>query len=84
MTGIAANDLKTAGVGAIAEALAHEPEAMISVRGKPSYVVMSMERYQQFREVELDAAVAEARADIKAGRVRKGGVTAHLRRVSAR
>jgi PHD/YefM family antitoxin component YafN of YafNO toxin-antitoxin module len=84
MIEIAANDLKTAGVGAIAAALEDDTDAVISVRGRRSYVVMGIERYQQFREAELDAALAEARADVKAGRVQKGGIAGHLRRVAAK
>ena len=82
MTEIMANDLKVSGVRAIASALADDYEAVISVRGKRSFVVMDMTRYQQVREAELDAALLEARADVKAGRVLKGGIDAHIRRVA--
>lgn len=82
MVEIMANDLKVAGVRAISSALADDSEAVISVRGKRSFVVMDMARYQQIREAELGAALSEARADAKAGRVMKGGIDAHLRRIA--
>ena len=43
MVAISANELKTRGVAAIETALADEPEATISVRGKVRYVVMPVE-----------------------------------------
>ncbi len=68
MLSIAANDLKTRGIAAIEACLAQQTEAVISVRGKQRYVVMPMEQYNFLRECELDAALAETRADIAAGR----------------
>lgn len=62
------NDIKTRGVAAIEEALAHQPEAMISVRGKERFVVMEVAQYQYLRECELDAALAQSQADVAAGR----------------
>jgi hypothetical protein len=68
MLSIAANDLKTKGIAAIEAGLAQQTEAAISVRGQQRYVVMPMEQYHFLRECELDAALAETRADIAAGR----------------
>jgi len=82
MTVIAANDLKRRGVSALAEALADEDEAAITVRGRERYVVMTAAHYQVLREHELAAAVAEARADIEAGRVRECTVAEHLAEVA--
>jgi hypothetical protein len=45
MASISANQLKTQGVSAIAEALADAPEAMVSVRRKDRFVVMENEHY---------------------------------------
>lgn len=45
MSRISANDLKTKGIAAIAAALAAEPEAVVSVRGKDRYVLMDLARY---------------------------------------
>ena len=68
MTHLSANDLKTKGIAAIEALLATQPEAMISVRGKERFVVMDVAHYHYLRECELDAALAQSRADVAAGR----------------
>ena len=82
MNSIAANDLKTQGASAIAEALADAPEAMVSVRGKDRFVVMDIAHYHYLRECELAAALAESQADLAAGRFVRESVDAHLRRLA--
>jgi hypothetical protein len=82
MTSISANQIKTQGVSAIAEALADAPEAMLSVRGKDRFVVMGIEHYRYLRECELTTALAESEADIAAGRSRKESVAAHMKRLA--
>ena len=62
MSDITANDLKTRGVSALETALDNENEAVISVRGKPRFVVMDIAHYERLREVEIFAAWQEARA----------------------
>ena len=66
---IVANELKTRGLGAIDDALKHDSEAIITVRGKSKYVAVSMDRYNYLRECELETALQEALEDIKAGKV---------------
>lgn len=83
MAAITANDLKTRGISTIEEHLADGPEAIISVRGKDRYVVMSLEHYQEMREMELEAAWMQVKADLEAGRYHKGSVEEHLARISA-
>ena len=68
MSTLTANDLKTRGVAAIEAALAHQSEAVISVRGKDRFVVMEVAQYHYLRECELDAALAQSQADVTAGR----------------
>ena len=69
MAHITANDLKTRGIAAIEASLAGgRTEAVVSVRGAERYVVMDLAQYQRLREYELEAALAESRADIAAGR----------------
>lgn len=69
MAHITANDLKTRGIAAIEAALSGgRSEAVVSVRGTDRYVVMELAQYQRLRECELEAALAESRADIAAGR----------------
>jgi hypothetical protein len=83
MSPLTANDLKTRGVTAIEEMLASQPEAMISVRGKERFVVMDVAHYHYLRECELDAALAQARADAAAGRVVAESAAAHVARLEA-
>ena len=82
MTVVSANVLKTRGVSALESAMKNAHEVLISVRGRDRFVVLDLDAYNRFREAELDAALAEARADIAAGRVYKDSVAAHIRRVS--
>ena len=82
MSIISANDLKTKGVKAIEEALLINPEASVSVRGQVKFIVMSNEQYLHLRECELDAALAESRADMDAGRFVKETIAKHIQRIS--
>lgn len=82
MNSISANDLKTKGVGAIEQALAKQEEAAVTVRGQPKYVVMSHEQYVRLRECELEAALAESKADLDAGRFVKESVEQHIKRLA--
>ena len=83
MAAISANDLKTKGISAIELALGNAPEAIISVRGKDKFVVMDMAHYHYLRECELDAALAQTRADMAAGRMVQESPEAHLARLDA-
>ena len=82
MVSISANDLKTKGVAAIEASLEQQPEAVISVRGKERYVVMELAQYHYLRECELEAALAETRADLAAGRFVQESPEAHLARIN--
>ncbi len=80
---ISANDLKIKGVVAIEAMLANQPEAIISVRGKERFVVMDMEHYYYLRECELEAALAESRADLAEGRFVRESPEEHVARLKA-
>ena len=82
MSVITANDIKRRGVASIAESLAHAPEAAISVRGKNTFVVMSMEQYQHLRACELEAALLESRRDRENGRIAHDSVEEHIKALS--
>jgi PHD/YefM family antitoxin component YafN of YafNO toxin-antitoxin module len=83
MSHLSANELKIRGVAAIEAALQEHSEAIVSVRGKDRYVVMSLAQYQHLRECELEAALVEAKADVEAGRIVKESVEAHLARLDS-
>lgn len=68
MFAITANDLKIKGIPAIEECLNNQTEAVITVRGKPRYVITTLEHYDHLRDCELEAALQEVKADLAAGR----------------
>ena len=78
---ITANDLKVKGITAIEDITSSGYEAIITVRGKQKFVVMTMDEYNQLREYELAGAIVEARNDINAGRIKKGKVEDHIKRI---
>jgi hypothetical protein len=81
MSQLTANELKTGGVAAIEAALESQTEAIVSVRGKERYVVMEIAQYHYLRECELEAALAQSRADLAAGRFVKESPQAHVKRI---
>ena len=83
MSHISANDLKTKGISAIELALSTSSEAVVQVRGKDRFVVMGLAHYHHLRECELEAALAQTRADLAAGRAVKESAEAHLARLDA-
>jgi PHD/YefM family antitoxin component YafN of YafNO toxin-antitoxin module len=78
---ITANDLKVKGITAIDELTSDGYEAVITVRGKQKYVVMTIEEYNKLREYELAGAIIEAKDDIKKGKFKKGSVEDHIKRI---
>lgn len=78
MSHLTANDLKVRGISAIESALVDQTEATISVRGAQRYVVMEMAQYHYLRECELEAALAQSRADVAAGRAEQASASAHM------
>ena len=78
MTQLTANDLKVRGIAAIEEVLTHQTEATISVRGKERFVVMDMAQYHHLRECELDAALAQSRADLVTGHAVRETAAEHM------
>jgi PHD/YefM family antitoxin component YafN of YafNO toxin-antitoxin module len=83
MSHLTANDLKTKGIAAIESALAEHTEAIVSVRGKERFVVMDIAHYHYLRECELEAALAETRADLAAGRHVEESAEQHVARVKS-
>ncbi|MCK5761067.1 MAG: type II toxin-antitoxin system prevent-host-death family antitoxin [Candidatus Delongbacteria bacterium] len=79
---ITANDLKTKGVSLIEEEAAEYGEAIITVRGKVKFVVLPIEKYNEFREYELLVALDESRKDIEEGRFKVESVEDHIKRIT--
>ena len=78
---ITANELKTKGVASIGEHLAKNHEAMITVRGQKRFVVMDIKHYNYLRECELEAALLEAKNDVKSGNYIVEDVEKHIARL---
>jgi PHD/YefM family antitoxin component YafN of YafNO toxin-antitoxin module len=81
MPQLTANDLKVRGIAAIEEVLTGQTEATISVRGKDRFVVMDVAQYHYLRECELEAALAQSRADVAAGRAVTESAAEHMQRM---
>jgi len=69
MLSITANDLKRSGIAGIERAMCNSDEGsvVVDVRGKAKYVILSVEEFNQFREYQLDQAIAEAEDCITKG-----------------
>lgn len=79
---ITANDLKTRGVTAIDMVVKESGEAIVSVRGKNTYVIMPIEKYNYYRECELEAAISETQKEIKEGKYISEAVDEHIKRIT--
>jgi prevent-host-death family protein len=82
MTVITANELKTKGVSGLEKSLRDAQEVIVSVRGKPRYVVMEIEQYELLRESEIEAAWYQTKADITAGRFQRESADDHMARIA--
>jgi len=81
MKAIKANDLKSRGVSVLETALENQDEAVISVRGKPRFVVMDIEHYERLREAEIHSAWQEARTAISQGDYMEVSAEEHIARL---
>jgi prevent-host-death family protein len=81
MSAITANDLKTQGVSALEKALEGADETIISVRGKPRFVVMDIAHYDRLREAEIYASWQEARAALATADVAAETAEEHIARL---
>lgn len=79
---ITANDLKVKGISAIDELVTDNDGVVITVHGKQKYVVLSMEEYNQLRELELEAAIQESKNDIEDGKFHVGSIAEHISRIT--
>ncbi len=79
---ITANELKTKGVSAIDLIVRESEEVVVTVRGKEKYVVMPIEKYNYYRECELEKAINEAKMDFEQGRYVSESVEEHIKRIT--
>lgn len=62
---ITANQIKTRWTSIIEEWLWNNPQVFVKVRWEVKYVIISIDNYSKFRELELDNAIKESMDDIK-------------------
>lgn len=79
---ITANELKTKGVSAIDLIVRESEEAVLTVRGKSTYVVMPIEKYNYYRECELEIAIDKTLQEIKQGKYVIETVEEHIKRIT--
>jgi len=79
---ITANELKTKGVSAIDIVVRESEEAVLTVRGKSTYVVMPIEKYNYYRECELETAINKTLQEIKQGKYVLETVDEHIKRIT--
>ena len=80
---VTANELKTRGIACIDEITSNGDEAIISVRGKQRYVVLTVEQFNHLRECELEAAIVETHRDLERGDIIQETVEAHVERITS-
>ena len=80
---LTANELKTKGVSRLEEVTGAGEEAIISVRGRHRFVVVSIEQYNHLRECELEAAIAETERDLANGNTIRESVEDHIKRITS-
>lgn len=79
---VTANELKLKGIKALDSIMEKNGEAIISVRGKNKFVILTMSEYNHLRECELEAALIEAQNDLSNGRFTQGSVEEHIKRIT--
>lgn len=60
-------DVNEKGIKAIEKELLNKREVVIEENGKPKYVVMDIETYNELRKLELDAMYINALKDLEKG-----------------
>ncbi len=67
MNPIATHEIDDPGIAILESVLTHQDEAIISVQGRPRFVVMGIAHYERLREAEIATAWQEAQAAIERG-----------------
>ena len=69
MVSITANELKRNGVAGVERVMLdnNDSSVTVDVRGKAKYVILSVDEFNQYREYQLDQAIAEAEACLAKG-----------------
>ena len=62
-------ELRNKGIKVIEEEISENGIATLSYRGKPKYVILDIDSYENLREIELMMAYYKAKEDIEKGNV---------------
>ena len=76
---ITANEVKTKGVSFFEKIFKKTDEIIINVRGKNKYVVLDIERFNEFRQNELDLAHMKVMQDIEQGKFKMQTSSEHIK-----
>jgi len=76
---ITANEIKTKGASIFGKLLLKADELIVNVRGKNKYVVLDIERYNEFRQNELDIAHMKVMQDINEGNYKTQSAVEHTK-----
>jgi len=75
---ITADELKTKGITFFEKFLKKTGEIIVSVKGKPKFVLIDFERYNKIKELEVEKAYTEVMEDYKNGKYTTD-ITAHIK-----
>jgi hypothetical protein len=78
MLTITANEIKKQGISSLHNA----EEALITIRGKPRYVILDINSYEKFREMELIMALDAAKKEIAKGKYHVENPEKHIERIT--
>ena len=79
---VTANEVKKKGVSLFGKILEKSDEIIINVRGKNRYVVIDIERYNEFRQNELELAYLKVKKDIEEGRYKVQSASEHIKELA--
>ncbi len=75
---VSANEVKKRGVSLFERLLTKANELIITVRGKQKFVVLDIDRYNEFKKYELDIAYLKAMNDIKNKNYKEQSAKEHI------
>lgn len=76
---LTAQELKTKGAQILKEKTKQSKEAIVTVRGKNAFVVLTMDQYDYLRGCELDTALAETERDLAEGKFVIQSIEEHMK-----
>ena len=81
MKTITANKVKNRGVSLIEKLIREHNEVVISYRGKPKFVVLSVEEYERLKEADLESAIKQAEEEYRQGKFVKESAEEHFKKL---